>query len=327
MVAADSKSKARATHGTIADEARNTGSRNTVQKASSPQAEASSRILGGPATKLHVLPRMRLPAPLPSSVNGMRFFNERWILGSANRRSLILKTAMALSAIVWTMPAIPLRADPADFTVFTNKQSYSGVLLQQGRVQTDADWNEQTTGAIHQGQIFEIFSFMFDPANVQPAVGSGIVSGLAVGAAPDGSFHGDQGISLVVQPGLALDAFGREIAYGPFEGSAHADIFRLIVQCPNPPCVFSDSQSELDPHGGVLFLGVIAQPGFDFSQVTIEAVTPRDDSGEPIGTVPNWQLDAISFSAIPEPSGAVLLATVFCVLAAVRCRMLPRVNG
>ena len=227
---------------------------------------------------------------------------------------------MALSAITCIFAAIPLYADPGDFTVFTDRKSYSAVLEQQGRVQTDADWNEETAGAIHQGQVFGIFAFMFDPANVQPVVGYGIVSGLAVGAAPDGTFHGDQGISLVVGPGLALDAFGREIVYGPFDGHMNADIFRLVVQCAHPPCVFTDDQTELDPHGGVLFLGVIAQAGFEFTQVTIEAVTPRDDSGEPAGIVPHWQLDAISFSAVPEPSTAVLMLTAVCCLGIIRRR-------
>jgi hypothetical protein len=253
----------------------------------------------------------------------MRPFEERSTLERAvGRRRLILNSAMTLSAILWMLQAIPLYADLDDFTVFTDKTSYSGVLLQQGRVQTDADWNEQTAGAIHQGQTFGIFAFKFDGAAVQPVVGSGIVSGLAVGAAPDGTFHGDQGISLVVEPGLALDAFGRELVYAPFEGHLNADIFRLVVQCPSPPCIFTDSQTELDPHGGVLFLGVIAQPGFDFKQVTIEAVTPRDDSGEPAGIVPAWQVDAITFSAAPEPASVALLAVGFCCLAAARRRPL-----
>ena len=257
----------------------------------------------------------------------MRPFEEQSISKrAAGVWRFIPNSAMALSAIACMLPAIPLHADPADFTVFTDKNHYSAVLEQQGRVQTDADWNEQTAGAIHQGEAFGIFSFMFDPASVQPAVGSGIVSGLAVGAAPDGTFHGDQGISLVVQPGLALDAFGREIVYGPLEGSANADIFRLVVQCPNPPCIFTD-HADLDPHGGVLFLGVIAQPGFEFTQVTIEAVTPRDDSGEPAGIVPNWQLDAISFSAVPEPSSSVLMVTAVCFLAVIGRRRLRTTDG
>ena len=254
----------------------------------------------------------------------MRPFEEQSISRRAvGQRHLTLNATMTLSVIIWMLSAIPLSADPADFTVFTNKASYSAVLLQQGRVQTDADWNEETEGNIHQGQVFGIFSFMFDAASVQPAVGSGIVSGLAVGAAPDGTFHGDQGISLVVEPGLALDAFGREIVYGPFEGSVNADIFRLVVQCPDPPCIFTDSQTELDPHGGVLFLGVIAKRGFEFKQVTLDAVTPRDDSGEPAGRVPSWQVDAISFSAVPEPCTAVLMLTAVCCLAIIR-RWTPR---
>jgi len=259
-----------------------------------------------------------------SCVDGMRLFEEQSICRrAASLRSFILNSAMTLSAITCIFPAIPLYADPGDFSVFTNKNHYSAVLEQQGRVQTDADWNEETAGAIRQGQVFGIFSFMFDPADVQPVVGSGIVSGLAVGAAPDGTFHGDQGMSLVVKPGLALDAFGREIVYGPYEGHVNADIFRLVVQCPDPPCIFTDSQTELDPHGGVLFLGVIAKRGFEFKQVTLDAVTPRDDSGEPAGRVPSWQVDAISFSAVPEPCTAVLMLTAVCCLAIIR-RWTPR---
>jgi hypothetical protein len=255
----------------------------------------------------------------------MRPFEENPITWrAASLRRLTLNTAMTLTVMIWMLAAIPLYGDPADFTVFTNKTSYSAVLLQQGRVQTDADWNEETEGAIHEGQVFGIFSFMFDAASVQPAVGSGIVSGLAVGAAPDGTFHGDQGISLVVQPGLGLDSFGREIVYAPFEGHVNADVFRIVVQCPNPPCIFTDNQTELDPHGGVLFLGVIAQPALEFKQVTLEAVTPRDDSGEPVGIVPNWQIEAITFSTVPEPSTVALLAVGFCCLAAVWRRPLAK---
>ena len=113
----------------------------------------------------------------------MRLFEEQSICRrAASLRSFILNSAMTLSAITCIFPAIPLYADPGDFSVFTNKNHYSAVLEQQGRVQTDADWNEETAGAIRQGQVFGIFSFMFDPADVQPVVGSGIVSGLAVGA-------------------------------------------------------------------------------------------------------------------------------------------------
>jgi len=66
------------------------------------------------------------------------------------------------------------------------------------------------------GPVFGIFSYQFDPAAVLPVVGSGIVSGLAVGAEPDGAFHGDRGISLVVRPGLAWrrHVFGSRRATG-----------------------------------------------------------------------------------------------------------------
>jgi hypothetical protein len=215
---------------------------------------------------------------------------------------------------MWMLQAIPLYADLADFTVFTDKASYSGVLLQQGRVQTDADWNEQTAGAIHQGQTFGIFSYKFDGAALQPVVGSGIAVVWPLARRRRNLSRADQIRWLWNLAWHSMLWEGGRPA--PFEGHVNADIFRLVVQCPHPPCIFTDSQTELDPHGGVLFLGVIAQPGFEFKQVTIEAVTPRDDSGEPAGIVPAWQVDAITFSAAPEPSTVALLAVGFCCLAA-----------
>jgi hypothetical protein len=46
---------------------------------------------------------------------------------------------------------------------------------------------------------------------------------------------------------------------------------------------------------------------FAFKRITLDAVTP-------IGVVPNWQVTAITFSAVPEPSTLVLVAAVFCCL-------------
>src|SRR5579864_1198507 len=229
-----------------------------------------------------------------------------------------LHATLACVTIAWMLWAIPLHADFTDFRTFNDKKAYVGVLLQQGRVQLDADWNEQTDGIIHAGQVFRIFTFEFDPTAVQPVVAPGIVGGLAVGAQPDGTFGGDQGISLVVEPGLALTAFGAEIVYAPFSGDVMPDVFRLVVECPHPPCGSVGNLQGLNPQGGAFFLGIVAAPGFEFNKVTLEAVTPRDDSGEPNGVVPNWQVDAITFSPVPEPSTAALLAAGLCGVAAIR---------
>jgi hypothetical protein len=53
-------------------------------------------------------------------------------------------------------------------------------------------------------------------------VAPGIAGGLAVGATPDGTLGGDQGITLVVTPGLAVTAFGAEIVYRAFNGQVVA---------------------------------------------------------------------------------------------------------
>ncbi|HTY76532.1 MAG TPA: hypothetical protein VMI34_01835 [Candidatus Bathyarchaeia archaeon] len=210
--------------------------------------------------------------------------------------------------MAWTLWAAPLHAASVDFEAFVDRQHYTAVLLQQGRVQVDADFNEEQQGAIEQGRIFRIFSFGFDPAVVLPVVGPGIVSGLAVGAGPNGTLGGDQGFSLHVTPGLALTAFGAEISFGPFDGNAGAGLFRLLVGCPDLPCLSVDSLSGLNPHGGSLFLGVVARPGVVFDEVALESVTPRDSSGEPNGPVPPWQLDSITFAAVPAPATLLLVA-------------------
>ena len=187
---------------------------------------------------------------------------------------------------------------------------------QQGRVHVDADFNEEqetpSSRARSQDLSFPLMRML------SPVVGAGIVSGLAVGAAPNGTLGGDQGFSLHVTPGLALTAFGVVITFGAFDGQAQSNIFRLLVGCPEIPCFSVGNPSGLDPHGGSVFLGVIAEPGFVFNQVTLEAPTPRDDSGEPTGIVPAWQLTSITFAPSPLPGTLLFLPALQGSAAALR---------
>jgi len=82
-----------------------------------------------------------------------------------------LSKTLAGCAIGGMLCAYPLCADRVDFQVFNDQQSYAGVLLQQGRVQLDADWTEPVV--ILQHQAFDVFSFQFDPDTVQPVVAPG----------------------------------------------------------------------------------------------------------------------------------------------------------
>lgn len=223
------------------------------------------------------------------------------------RRSL-RPTLVGFTALLIAMWTTPLPAAPLDFQVFTDRQHYTAVLLQQGRVQTDADWNEESAGPIKLGQRFAIFSFDFNPNAVRLAVAPGIVGGLAVGAEPNGTLGGDQGFTLHVNPGLALTAFGAEITFAPSSGPVPPEVFRLLFGCPDVPCFIVESPAGLGPGGGTLFLGGVAGPDFPIGQITVEAVSPRDPSGEPVGAVPAWQLGAISFFAVPAPSSAWLMA-------------------
>ena len=223
------------------------------------------------------------------------------------------KLKLVALGMVWAgLAAGPARAGASDFQVFNDRESYSGVLLQQGRVTLDADWNEEDAGPIHPGQAFGNLRYDFNPSVIQPVVGAGIVSGLAVGAAPDGTLGGDQGLSLDVSPGLGLTAFGVAITVGAFDGLL-SDVFRLEVGCPLH-CVFAGNTALGGADGSSLFIGIVGPPELAFDQVTIEAVTPRDGDGEPIDSVPAWQIAAITFSPVPEPATALLLAAAVGLL-------------
>jgi len=235
-----------------------------------------------------------------------------------------LNRTLAGCAIACMLCSYPVRADGLDFQVFNDEKDYAGVLLQQGRVQLDSDWTEPMV--IHQHQALDnLFSFQFDPATVQPVVAPGIVTGLGLGAEPNGTLGGDQGVTLVVSPGLAINSFGAEIDYAPFTGTVRQDSFRLVVNCQNPPCVFAGNTAKLDPRGGSFFLGIVADPGVEFNGVTLEALIPSDDSGEPAGIVPAWQIGPITFSPVPEPSAGSLLAAGLCCLVSVSRRLFRRV--
>ncbi len=235
-----------------------------------------------------------------------------------------LNKSSAGFAIGYLLCAYPLCADRLDFQVFNDQKSYAAVLLQQGRVQLDSDWNEPMVIQQHQA-LDNLFSFQFDPTAVQPVVAPGIVTGLGLGAEPNGTLGGDQGVSLVVSPGLAINGFGAEIVYAPFSGTVREDSFRLVVDCANPPCVFAGNTTKLDPRGGSFFLGVVADPGVEFTGVTLEALIPRDDSGEPAGIVPAWQVGPITFSPVPEPSAGSLLAAGLCCLIPVGRRLFRQI--
>jgi len=240
-------------------------------------------------------------------------------LSHSPRRRRTGGPALVLFVVACLLQAEPLHAGSLDFATFNDKQHYSAVLLQQGRVQLDADWNDETAGPITQGQRFKIFRYSFDPNAVLPVVGSGIAGGLAVGAEPTGTLGGDQGFSLQVTPGLGLTAFGAVITVAPFDGNdLPTNIFRLLIGCPVIPCFSVGNVAGVGSRGGAFFLGVVAAPGSEFELITLEALTPRDDSGEPTGFVPAWQVSSITFTPVPEPSTLLLLAAGLLCLAAAR---------
>ena len=86
------------------------------------------------------------------------------------------------------------------------------------------------------------------------------------------------------------------------------------------PCFSVGNPANPSPQGGAFFLGVIAGSGIEFDRITLEALTPRDDSGEPTSFVPGWQVTGITFAPVPAPSTLLLVAAGLCRLAAA-CRI------
>jgi hypothetical protein len=213
-------------------------------------------------------------------------------------------TPIACAAVVWTFFAGVVHAMPVDFQVFNDRASYSAVLQQQGRVQLDADWNEE--GVIQNGQAFGNFRFALSPPATALAGGRGIVSGLAIGigsASGQGTFGADDNVTLNVTPGTGVTAFGAIIA---FDDPRIRNYLRLVVDCPDGPCFFTPGSPDTATGGrGTLFLGVIAGPGFAFDAVRLEA--PANTQGDPISNFPRWQLAGITSVPVPEPGTLALL--------------------
>ena len=213
------------------------------------------------------------------------------------------RAALAVLAVVlWMVWTHAAHAMKADFQVFNDEAHFSDVLLQQGRVQLDADWNQG--GAIQNGQAFGPFRFAFDPSVVHlagvPGI-PGIVSGLAIGTEDRGTLGGDRGVTLNVTPGTAVTAFGAIIA---FNDPIVRDSFRLVVGCPDHPCVFTPAPQDPNAAGvGTFFLGVVADPGFSFQTVMLAAAIPTSTEGSPAG----WQIAGIRFAPVAEPSTLALL--------------------
>jgi hypothetical protein len=214
---------------------------------------------------------------------------------------------IVLAAIAFAAVARASETEAAVIT-FSDRAAFLAALA--GAPIVD-DFETYTEGDIAAGSANGHFTYDFDSSVVQPAVTQGAFGGLALGGTPlafdpVGVFVG--GNEVLLTASTPLGAFGADFYYGSAFDAIPAGIYGIRVDDGASAGTFVGN-GLLDPAGGSFFLGLIADPGFEFTALSLLSVVPTDVNGDPTFLVPAYQVDNLAYgaNAVPEPSTLILL--------------------
>jgi hypothetical protein len=208
---------------------------------------------------------------------------------------LAAKAALLCAVFASVTPA------EAGIIAFTDRTAF---LIALGGSAASDDYEAYALGDIANGSTLGDFSYTFGPT-VQPAIAPSFV-GQALGGAPFDVFVGGDAVTLASAP--LLRAFGADFYYAPAFEAVPGNLYQLRVDDGSGAGSFVGNLDGLDPAGGSFFLGLSADPGFEFRTVTLLSFAPLDQNGDPYLT-PAYQVDNLVYkraSSVPEPNAWLL---------------------
>jgi hypothetical protein len=211
---------------------------------------------------------------------------------------IVAKTLLVCAVVTWVTPA------EAGIIAFTDRTAFLAAL---GGSPTNDDYEAYALGDITNGSTLGNFAYTF-AATVQPAIVAGGYGGQALGG-PFDVFVGGDAVTLTFG-GSTLNAFGADFYYAPSFDPIPGSIYQIRVDDGSGAGSVVGNLTGLDPAGGSVFLGLLADPGFEFGIVTLLSVVPVDANGDPTFLVPAYQVDNLVYDTVdvvPEPGSLSLL--------------------
>jgi hypothetical protein len=185
----------------------------------------------------------------------------------------------------------------AQVTVYQDRTLFTAALTAQGLSPTSDDFESYALGPIALGDVRGDFRYTFDPALTQPAVVPGGNGGQALGGSPFDVFAGGDSVMLTAGAGSVVRAFGADFLYAPSFDTIPADTYRLGIADGTAAGQFAGNADSIDPNGGAFFLGVIADPGAEFTGVRLFSVQQ-----DPNFLVPAYQADNLLYAGVIVPA-------------------------
>jgi hypothetical protein len=219
-----------------------------------------------------------------------------------------------------TLIGILLIGSPAraQLLIFHDRATFTAALAGLPSPTSD-DYESYAQGVIAPADRRGDFLYSSDPSLTQPAIVPGGNGGQALGGSPFDVFVGGDSVLLSFQPLKIgsppfLQAMGADFLYAPSFDDIPADTYRLGVEDGTASGQFAGNLDGLDAAGGTFFLGIIAAPSAVFTQVDLFSVQQ-----DPSFLVPAYQVDNLTYVAVPEPT-ALSLFTLGSILLLARLR-------